>query len=148
MNEADRSGADRSGAERLVRAYYAAFNAGDADAFLALLTDDVAHDINQGARETGKPAFRRFLDHMNRCYRERIEDVVVLTEPTGTRAAAEFVVHGTYVATDAGVPAGTPTASGQSYRLPAGAFFALREGRIARVSNFYNLPDWLRQIAA
>ena len=131
-----------------MRAYYAAFNAGDMDGFLALLTDDVAHDINQGERETGKPAFRRFLDHMNRCYRERIEDVVVLTEPTGTRAAAEFVVHGSYIATDPGVPAGTPTARGQTYRLPAGAFFTLREGRIARISNFYNLPDWLRQIAA
>lgn len=143
MNEAD-----RSGAERLVRAYYAAFNAGDVDGFLALLTDDVAHDINQGERETGKPAFRRFLDHMNRCHRERIEDVVVLTEPTSTRAAAEFVVHGSYIATDPGVPAGTPPARGQTYRLPAGAFFTLREGRIARISNFYNLPDWLRQIAA
>ncbi|MBN9509292.1 MAG: nuclear transport factor 2 family protein [Alphaproteobacteria bacterium] len=143
MNEAG-----ASGAERLVRAYYAAFNAGDVEGFLALLTDDVAHDVNQGEREAGKPAFRRFLEHMNRCYRERIEDVVVLTDPAGTRAAAEFVVHGTYIATDPGVPPGTPAARGQTYRLPAGAFFTLRDGRIARISNFYNLPDWLRQIAA
>lgn len=133
-------------AERLVRAYYDAFNAGDVDAFLALLTDDVAHDVSQGGRETGRDAFRHFLGHMNRCYRERIADLVVMTEPGGTRAAAEFTVHGSYIATDPGVPDGTPPASGQLYVLPAGAFFTLRDGRIARISNHYNLSDWVRQV--
>jgi steroid delta-isomerase-like uncharacterized protein len=135
-----------SDAERLVRAYYDAFNAGDAEAFLALLTDDVEHGISQGGTEAGKPAFRRFIAHMDRCYRERIRDLVVLTEPTGTRAAAEFVVHGTYVATDPGVPEGTPAAAGQTYVLPAGAFFTLRDGKVARISNHYNLGDWVRQV--
>jgi steroid delta-isomerase-like uncharacterized protein len=133
-------------AEKLVRAYYAAFNAGDVEAFLALLVEDVAHDISQGGRETGKAAFRRFLDHMNRCYRELIADLSVMTDTTGTRAAAEFTVHGTYVATDPGVPTGTPPASGQTYTLPAGAFFTLRDGKIARISNHYNLGDWVRQV--
>ena len=135
-----------SEAERLVRAYYAAFNARDVDGFLALLTDDVAHDISQGGRELGLDAFRAFLGHMNRCYRERIADLVVLTEPSGTRAAAEFTVHGIYEATDPGVPAGTPPARGQTYVLPAGAFFTIRDGRIARISNHYNLGDWVRQV--
>jgi len=135
-----------SEAERLVRAYYAAFNARDVDGFLALLTDDVAHDISQGGRELGLDAFRAFLGHMNRCYRERIADLVVLTEPSGTRAAAEFTVHGIYEATDPGVPAGTPPARGQTYMLPAGAFFTIRDGRIARISNHYNLGDWVRQV--
>ena len=57
-----------------IRAYYDAFNAGDMDRFLALLTDDVAHDINQGGRQSGKAAFRDFLAHMDRCYRERLTD--------------------------------------------------------------------------
>lgn len=131
-----------SPAEALVRQYYAAFNKGDEAAFLALLADDVAHDVNQGGRETGRGLFARFLTRMNRCYRERIEDLVVLTEPTGTRAAAEFTVHGTYVATDEGLP----EAKGQTYVLPAGAFFELRDGKVARISNFYNLQDWLRQV--
>ena len=38
----------------LVENYYAAFNGGDMEAFLNLLTDDVIHDINQGKREVGK----------------------------------------------------------------------------------------------
>lgn len=142
------SAAGREAAEHLVRAYYAAFNAGDRDALLALLADDVVHDISQGARETGREAFRRFMAHMDRCYRERIEDLAVMADDAGSRAAAEFTVHGSYVATDPGVPAGTPSARGQSYTLAVGAFFALRDGRLARVSNHYNLGDWVRQVAA
>jgi steroid delta-isomerase-like uncharacterized protein len=47
-----------------------------------------------------------------------------------------------------GSDAGLPPAHGQRYTLPAGAFFELRAGRIARVSNFYNLADWLQQVGA
>lgn len=126
----------------LIQAYYDAFNARDVERFLSLLTDDVVHDINQGGRETGKAAFRRFLEHMNRCYREEITDLVIMTNADGSRAAAEFTVDGTYLQTDRGMPA----ARGQRYRLPAGAFFAVRDGRVARVSNFYNLNDWIAQV--
>jgi len=129
-------------AETLVRAYYAAFNAGDRAGFLALLAPDVAHDINQGGREIGIAAFNTFLDHMDTCYQERIADITVLTEPTGTRAAAEFTVHGRYIETDAGLP----PATGQTYTLPAGAFFTIANGKIARISNYYNLRDWVSQV--
>ena len=36
--------------QKLIHDYYAAFNAGNMDTFLGLLTDDVIHDINQGQR--------------------------------------------------------------------------------------------------
>lgn len=130
--------------EQLIRDYYAAFNAGDMDRFLALLTDDVIHDINQGERETGRDAFAAFMARMNRCYREQLVDMVIMASGDGHRAAAEFVVLGEYRATDEGLPA----ANGQTYRLPAGAFFEIREGRVARVTNYYNLNDWLAQVSA
>ena len=38
-------------------------------------------------------------------------------------------------------------ARGQSYRLPAGAFFAIKNGQIAQVTTYYNLADWIRQIS-
>ena len=133
-------------AETTVRAYYAAFNAGDPEAFLALLVDDVIHDISQGGRETGKDAFRRFMVHMDRCYRETLSGLVVMASPDGTHAAAEFMVHGTYIATDPGVPAGTAPAQGQAYTLPAGAFFTLQDGKVARIANHYNLGDWVAQV--
>lgn len=126
----------------LIERYYAAFNAGDMDSFLSLLTEDVAHDINQGTRESGRAAFGRFMEHMNRCYREHLTDIVVMANEDGTRGAAEFIVNGQYLVTDEGLP----EASGQRYRLPAGAFFELRDGQVARVSNYYNLPDWIAQV--
>ena len=135
---------NREAAVSLIERYYAAFNAGDAEAMLACLADDVAHDVNQGERQTGKAAFRSFLAHMDRCYRERLDGIVIMASDDGRRAAAEFVVHGEYLATDAGLP----EARGQRYVLPAGAFFELGDALIRRVTVYYNLADWTAQVAA
>ncbi|MDR0208390.1 MAG: nuclear transport factor 2 family protein [Pseudomonas putida] len=129
-------------ATELVNAYYAAFNAGDMPTFLGLLSEDVIHDINQGERQMGKAAFAAFMDKMNRCYRERLADIVVMQNADGSRAAAEFTVHGEYLADDEGLP----PANGQTYVLPAGAFFYIHCGKIARVTNYYNLNDWVEQV--
>ena len=128
--------------KQLIEQYYQAFNQGDMDTFLSLLTDDVVHDINQGAREQGKDAFAEFMKKMNHHYREQLADIVVMASEDGARAAAEFVVHGEYLATDEGLP----DANGQTYCLPAGAFFDVRDGKVARVTNYYNLGDWVAQV--
>lgn len=128
----------------LIERYYAAFNGGDMPSFLDLLTDDVAHDINQGVRETGKEAFALFMQRMNRCYKEEIVDVVIMASADGVHASAEFEVLGTYLQTDEGLP----PATGQRYRLPAGAFFDIRAGKVARVTMYYNLRSWLDQNSA
>lgn len=126
----------------LIRDYYAAFNRGDRESMLALLTDDVIHDLNQGAREVGRDAFRAFMKRMDHSYAEQLHDIVILSHADGARAAAEYVVHGHYLRTDEGLP----EASGQRYVLPGGAFFDIRKGKIARVTNYYNLEDWLAQV--
>ncbi len=131
-------------ARALVERYYAAFNRGDWEGMLATLSEDVVHDLNQGGREHGRDAFRAFLARMQQCYAERLQDIVVLAGEDGRRVAAEYVVHGRYLASDAGLP----PASGQEYVLPGGAFFELRDAHIVRVSNYYNLQDWLRQIGS
>ncbi|HKT29750.1 ketosteroid isomerase-related protein [Dyella sp.] len=128
----------------LIERYYAAFNRGDWQAMLDCLADDVAHDTNQGSRESGREAFRAFLARMERSYREQLTDIVVMAAAGGQRAAAEYVVHGEYLADDEGLPA----ASGQRYVLPGGAFFEMRDGKIARVTNYYNLNDWIAQVSA
>lgn len=132
----------RTNAIALLTRYYDAFNRGDNAGMLACLAEDVAHDINQGSRQTGKAAFAAFLEHMDRCYQERLSDVVVMADDNGTRASAEFIVHGTYLTTDDGLP----DANGQTYVLPAGAFFDLTNGLITRVSVYYNLNDWTAQV--
>jgi len=132
----------RQQAIALVRGYYDAFNRGDWEGMLSCLCDNVAHDLNQGARETGRAAFATFLARMDASYREQLQDVVLMASDDGLRVAAEYVVHGEYHHTDEGLP----PANGQRYVLPGGAFFEVRDGRISRVSNYYNLQDWIAQV--
>jgi steroid delta-isomerase-like uncharacterized protein len=131
-------------AHSLIQTYYDTFNSSDREAFLALLTEDVVHDINQGGVETGRAAFRAFLQRMDRCYREQVRDLVVFAAEDGTRGAAEFYIEGEYLATDEGLP----PAAGQRYRLRVGAFFDILDGKVHRVTNYYNLEEWLRQVGA
>lgn len=126
----------------LIHAYYEAFNLRDWVGMLACLDEDVVHDLNQGAREHGREAFAAFLQRMEASYREQLREVVVMADDSGNRAAAEYVVHGEYHHTDEGLP----PARGQRYVLPGGAFFDVRDGLITRVSNYYNLQDWIVQV--
>jgi steroid delta-isomerase-like uncharacterized protein len=127
----------------LISRYYAAFNAGDAAGMLACVTDDVEHRVNEGGIRLGREKFAEFCGHMGVSYREELRDIVVFTNDDGSRGAAEFTVHGTYLQTDPGLP----QANGQTYILPAGAFFDIRGGKIARITTFYNLNDWIAQIS-
>lgn len=127
-----------------IEAYYAAFNAGDAAAMLACVTDDIEHRVNEGAIRFGREKFAEFCSHMGVSYRETLKDMVIFVNEDATRGAAEFVVHGEYLQTDPGLP----EAKGQRYILPAGAFFDLKDGKIARVTTFYNLNDWVAQVSA
>lgn len=126
-----------------IKTYFDAFNAGDVDTMLSCLAEDVAHHVNEGQVRTGKAAFAEFCAHMNRCYRENLTDMVIFEAENGNRAAAEYIVNGTYLETDEGLP----EAKGQTYRLPAGSFFSLRDGKITRVVTYYNLADWTRQVS-
>jgi steroid delta-isomerase-like uncharacterized protein len=125
-----------------IQAYFDAFNADDTEAMIACLSEEVAHHVNEGNVRVGKEAFRAFCAHMSRCYRENLTDMVIFGNSDGTRAAAEFIVNGTYLETDGDLPA----AHGQSYRLPAGSFFSLDGDKITRVVTYYNLSDWIAQV--
>ena len=126
----------------LIEAYYAHFNRMNWDDMLGLLTDDVAHDVNESTRELGKAAFKAFFERMNASYAENLSDLSVTVNSDGSRAAAEYIVSGTYLRTDEGLP----EATGQRYRLAGGAFFEIQHGKISRVTNYYNLQTWLQQI--
>jgi steroid delta-isomerase-like uncharacterized protein len=127
----------------LIEAYYDAFNREDMTRFLDLLTEDVIHDLNQGTREVGKAAFADFMAIMLEHYQERITDLVLMVSEDGQRVAAESKVTGTYLKSQKGLP----LANGQGYQLPVGAFFEIRDGKIARVTSYYNLQDWIAQVS-
>lgn len=134
----------RSDAIALITRYYAAFNAGDAAGMLDCVAEDLEHRVNEGGIRHGRAKFAEFCSHMGVSYREELKDMVIFASDDGTRGAAEFVVHGEYLQTDPGLP----EARGQRYVLPAGGFFELRDGKISRVTTFYNLNDWIAQVSA
>lgn len=127
----------------LIERYYSAFNRGDWAGMLELLDENVAHDLNQGQREIGRERFSAFLQRMARCYLEVLSGIRILVGSDGGHAAAEYVVSGQYLSSDEGLPA----ARGQRYRLAGGAFFDIAGGRITRISNYYNLSDWIAQVS-
>lgn len=129
---------------QLIESYYAAFNRRDYAAMIACLAPDVVHDINQGRREQGREVFAAFVQRMDESYREQLQDLVVMGNAGGTRFAAEFIVQGSYLKADPGLP----PARGQQYRLPAGAFFEVAAGKITRVTTYYNAQDWISQVSA
>jgi steroid delta-isomerase-like uncharacterized protein len=130
-------------ARSTVTAYYAAFNAENPAGMLACVTDDIEHRVNEGGIRRGAAKFTEFCAHMGVSYREQLRDIEIFVNDTGTRAAAEFVVHGAYLKTDPGLP----EAHGQTYILPAGSFFDLKDGKISRITTFYNLNDWIAQVS-
>ena len=119
-----------AGTLTLIRAYYDAFNAGGPAAMATYLGESVEHHVNQGEIRKSKQSFVEFSARLTGCYKETLKDLVVMANESGARAAAEFVVHGQYVATDVGLPG----AEGQRYVLPAGAFFDMDLGLIQRVT--------------
>jgi steroid delta-isomerase-like uncharacterized protein len=135
MNEAS--------ARQLIENYLAAFNAGDHQAMLACLADDVVHDGSEAGREIGKDKFRWALGMQTRHFRETASDIAIMVAEGGVRAAAEFTLRGTYVSTRQGWPA----ANGQSYALLAGIFFEIDDGLFTRVTEYRDLAGWNAQLA-
>jgi steroid delta-isomerase-like uncharacterized protein len=131
---------DEATTEKLITEYFRAFNAGDAEALLATLSEDVRHDINEGGTEVGKSAFRAFKAHMDASNREQITDLVIFAK--GNRGAVEFNCSGDYLRTDGGLP----EATGQHYSIPAAAFFEVQDGLISRVTSYYNLRNWIQAV--
>lgn len=120
----------RAGTEDLVKRFFAALNAADHAAALALVSDDVVHDPATGGRRIGADDLRWFLADHGRRFEETVADLVVMSDPTGARAAAEYTLRGIYRATAPGLPAAT----GQRYSVAAGSFIEIEDGLIARLT--------------
>lgn len=127
----------------IVKQYYAFFNRKDWSGMLSLLHPDVRHEPNQSEPRIGIEKFTEFLRHMDESYEETLTDMIFFVEPTGQRIAVEFVVNGVYKQGEEGLP----KASGQQYVLPAAAFLAITDGKISRVTTYYNLPLWIKLVS-
>ncbi|MCP9769283.1 isopropylmalate/homocitrate/citramalate synthase [Lacihabitans sp. LS3-19] len=127
----------------IVKEYYEHFNAKNWNGMLNLLDENIRHEPNQGEVRIGLENFKDFLAIMDKCYEENLSDMVFLGEPNNSKVAVEFVVNGIYKEADEGLPA----ANNQKYVLPAGAFLEVQNGKICRVTTYYNLPLWIELVS-
>jgi steroid delta-isomerase-like uncharacterized protein len=128
----------------IVQQYYQHFNQKNWEGMLSLLSGNIRHEVNQGDPRIGLDLYREFLQHMDACYEEQLTDMVFFTEPKDKRVACEFTVNGIYKKTDGDLV----EAHGQAYVLPAGSFLEVAEGKITRVTTYYNLPLWIKLVSA
>lgn len=126
----------------IIENYYKAFNNKNWPEFFSLLDDQVIHDVNQGDREVGITKFKAFMDRMDGAYDEQISDIVIMADPKHQRFAVEYLVKGKYLKGEAGFPA----ARGQTYELPGVAIFEIKNKKITRISNYYNLNLWIEKV--
>lgn len=130
-------------ATEIVKQYFDYLNSGNNEGMVSLLDKDVTHEVNQGDTRKGTQLFKEFMKHMDSCYKENIRDLVVLSNPNSkNRVSTEFIVDGTYLKTDKGLP----EARNQKYSVRAGTFFEIHEGKISRITTYYNLPQWIRAV--
>lgn len=126
-----------------VQQYYSYFNTKNWEGMLSLLDPQIRHEPNQGDARIGIDLFTEFLQKMDDSYEENLTDMVFFAEPSNHRVAVEFVVNGIYKKGEEGLP----EAKNQTYVLPAGAFLQVTEGKISRVTTFYNLPLWIELVS-
>jgi steroid delta-isomerase-like uncharacterized protein len=125
----------RADTEALIRRYYDLFNVRDVEGMVALVTDDVVLEPGRGGRAIGREAFARILGYTNGAGSyDHARALTVTANADGSRAAAEFRLEGTFIPIDHGLQQGP----GQPYVFTVWAFFEMRDGRIASVSNHYD----------
>lgn len=127
----------------VVQNYYEAFNSRDWSTMISLVDDEIRHEPNQGTPRVGKALFTDFMKQMDESYAEELKDIVLFSSETEGRIAAEFMVHGVYKKAEEGFP----EAKGQKYVLPASAFLEVKDGKISRVTTYYNLELWIQLVS-
>jgi len=127
----------------IVKEYYTHFNNKNWKGMLDLLHEEIRHEPNQGDPRIGIEKFTEFMQMMDTSYEETLTDMVFFSETGNTRVAAEFTVNGIYKKGEEGFP----EAHGQTYVLPAAAFLEVKEGKISRVTTYYNLPLWISLVS-
>ena len=127
----------------IVKEYYTHFNNKNWKGMLDLLHEEIRHEPNQGDPRIGIEKFTEFMQMMDTSYEETLTDMVFFSETGNTRVAVEFTVNGIYKKGEEGFP----EAHGQTYVLPAAAFLEVKEGKISRVTTYYNLPLWISLVS-
>ena len=128
---------------RLVNELYAAWSLHQPERIDAIFTDDgVYEDIAGGQSHRGKDAVKQFLRSAFAWapdFRVTMTSLIVGDHSAATQWMSEGIQTG---------PIGDLPASGNSFRLRGASILTFRDGKIAKVTDYYDMATFLRQLDA
>jgi len=133
-------------ARLLVDAWYAAWSLHEPDRIDAIFTDDAVHeDVAGGQVHRGKAEIRQLLGAAFAFapdFRVTLRSLVV----GGDTATTEWEIEGTQTGATGAGSLGDLPASGRSFRLRGASVLVLRGGRIAHVTDYYDMATFWQQL--
>lgn len=128
-------------ARRLVDELFAAWNLHEAEWIDSIFVDEgVYEDVAAGRLHRGKDEIRQLLREAFAWapdYRVTMRSLLIV----GDSAATEWEVEGTQLG-----PVGEIPATGRAFRLRGSSRIAFRSGRIARVTDYYDMATFVTQL--
>jgi steroid delta-isomerase-like uncharacterized protein len=126
---------------RLVHELYAAWSLHEPERIDAIFAEDAAYEDVAGAQLVrGKEAIKELLRAAYAWapdFRVAMKSLIV----AGDTAATEWVSEGIQTG-----PIGELPASGNSFRLRGASILTFRDGKIAKVTDYYDMATFLRQL--
>lgn len=122
--------------------YLDAWNRHGVDELLGFLTDDCTYaDIALNESHQGKDDIRQFFAHMATDFSSDYAFEPGLVVATDSGYALEWVMRGTHDRTSAQLPA-----TGKPYAIRGVSVGELRNGKIARNTDYWSLAEFLGQV--
>lgn len=126
---------------RLVDELYAAWSLHQLEKIDAIFTDDVVYeDVASGEVHRGTEAIKQLLRAVYAWapdYRVTKTSLIVANDTAATEWLSEGIQTG---------PIGDLPASGNSFRLRGVSFLTFRDGKIASVTDYYDMATFLTQL--
>lgn len=127
--------------KRVAKDYIGAWNSHDADKIASFFTDDcVYEDLAFGMVARGKKEIKDFIK-VTFVWSPDLKFELKSFFSAGGRTATEWVMTGTHAGELPGMPA-----TGKSFSLRGVSISELREGKISRNTDYYNLVSFLQQV--
>lgn len=127
----------------VAEAYYTAYNAEDVEGQIKLMTDDVVYHSNSDKIRTGAKAYRKYTIGLFKEIDEKCIDIKYFVDETQGVVTAQSRAEGKYVTSSDGLP----KAKGQKYNIPVVEVFEIKNGKISKLTTYYNEDLWKTQIS-
>jgi steroid delta-isomerase-like uncharacterized protein len=128
-------------AEKMLSDYVPALNSHDLEKLLSFYTDDcVCEDLGAGVINRGKKELKTFYKTWFDVYPDSKFELTSVFS-TNDWLAAEYITSGTHTKDGFGLPA-----TGKHFSIRTASIAELRDGKINRSSDYYNMVTFLQQV--